>query len=169
MDGTMTMMPKRRVLVRVALISLATLVVTSGILIANSRALQLHYYKWQMQRAWRQAYDGPKTTDSGFIVAHVSSEAQKRYEYYRQKLIELRGIVERHYVFRHLRVPTDDSKHFSKLLVSGRCPNHVDFSSPYPDKPEPLQLTVWCWPTDASAWDHFVAEHDVADYRGWPR
>ncbi|MEN6406436.1 MAG: hypothetical protein ABFC77_08190 [Thermoguttaceae bacterium] len=162
--GATTMRPRRRISVKI-LISLATLMVVGGIVVVKHRVFQLQYYKWQMERAQRQAYDGQKTTENGFVVAHVPREAEERYEYYRQKLVELGSITERHYVFQHLWVPSDDSKHFSKLLVSGRCPNHVDFLSPYPDKPELTHLTVWCWATDASAWDHFVAEHDVADYR----
>lgn len=157
------MMPNRRISMKAALIVLATLIVVGGIVVVNLRAFQLRYYKWQMERA-HQAYLGPKTTSGGFVVVNVPDAAVERYERYRQKLVELGGITERHYSCRHLRVRTDESEHFTRLLVSGRCPNHVDFSSPYPDKPEPLQLTVWCWNRDASAWDHFVAEHDVADY-----
>lgn len=32
-------------------------------------------------------------------------------------------------------------------------------------KPEPMELTVWCYPEDADAWDQFVAAHDVPDYQ----
>ena len=158
------MLKRHPVMLGGVLVALATLLICGGIVVFNLRAFQVRYHRWQMQRAWHQAYSAPTTTDDGFVVAHVDGEADERYEYHRQKLLELRDIVKRHYSFRHLRVPTDASEHFSRLLVSGRCPNHIDFSSPYPDQPEPMQLTVWCSPTDAHAWDDFVAEHDIPDY-----
>ena len=97
--------------------------------------------------------------------ALARSDASKRYEYHRQKLVELGSVAERQYNFKHVQKPTSESYHFTHLLLSGLCPNQIDFESPYPAKPEPMHLTVWCDPAEAPAWDDFVAEHDVSDYR----
>ena len=101
----------------------------------------------------------------GELLAYGNADAYERYDYHRQKLVNLGAAVERHYRFNHLRVHTEECKHFSRLLLSGPHPDCIDFESPYPDKPEPMSLTVWCNPADASAWDDFIAKHDVPDYR----
>lgn len=150
-------------IIGVASVSLVVVLICGGVVVGGRRAFQVGYHRWQMQRV-HQAYLEPKTISDGFVVVHVPSDAAGRYEYHRQKLVELGGIVERHYVFEHLRAATDESKHFTKLLVSRGCPNHIDFESPYPDKPQPMQLTVWCWPADAGAWDAFVVSHDIPNY-----
>lgn len=156
------MFRRYRVKTRIALVMLAASVVCAIGIVSDWRAVQVRYYRWQMWRAWDQAYGGPKGMEDGFVVVHVRGGAEERYKYYRQKLCALGAIVERHYVLRHIWTRTDDGKQFTRLLVSRSCPNYIDFESPYPDKSEPMQVTVWCWPRDASAWDEFIRKHDIA-------
>jgi hypothetical protein len=118
-----------------------------------------------MARAWQQRFANPSPVDSNGLISYPCGDAELQYEYHRQQLVELGDILERHYAFKHLQVPTCESKHFSQLLLSGSCPSHIDFNSAYPNKPESMQLTIWCRPGDANAWDEFVAKHDVSDYR----
>jgi len=165
LNGTSTVQ-RRRVSVRGCLIAASTLLVGGGVLLVTLRPVQLRYYEWQMRRARFQAYERTKRIEDGFVVAHVPREAEKRYEYYRAKVEELKGLVRRHYIFKHLWVPTKESEGFSRLLVLRCCPNYVDFSSNYPEEPEPMELTVWCKPEDVAAWDDFVARHDVSGDRG---
>jgi len=146
------------------LIGVTALLVCGGVAAFRVHDIQVHYHRWRMERA-HQAYLGAKTISGGFVVIQVPNDAVDRYEYHRQKLVELRDIVERQYVLKHLEIPTDESKHFSKLLVSRDCPSHIDFESPYPDKPRLLQVTIWCYPPHVSEWDRFIAEHDVPNYR----
>ena len=142
----------------------AILVLCGGIVVANLRAVEIYYHTWQMQRAWQQVYSKPLPSNGDGFVCYAGGESLESYEYHRQKLVDLGRLAKQHYTFKHLRVPSDESKHFSRLLLSDDCPNHVDFSSPYPNTPEPMQLTIWCWPTDVAAWDQFVEAHDVSDY-----
>ena len=154
-------MTRRRSLIFAAL---AALLVSGAIIVINTRPFQVRCHEWQMRRAWHQSYSKPLPPTGDGLVAYELGEANERYEYHRQKLVELGNVAERYYTFRHLQVPTGESEHFSRLLLSGSCPSHIDFLSPYPDEPEAMQLTVWCYTADASAWDDFVAEHDVSDY-----
>ncbi len=161
-------MTRRRLLIVAAL---ATLLVCGSIAVINTRAFQVHYHGWQMQRASAQRFSKERRSIIDGVVVYslddalARSDANKRYEYHRQRLVELGRVAERQYTFKHVQTPTPESSHFTHLLSSGPCPNSIDFESPYPDKPEPMQLTVWCHPADAKAWDDFVAEHDVSDYR----
>ena len=139
-------------------------IVVVYIVVVYTPAFRIHYHRWQMARAGQQRFSNPDVTPDG-LVSYACGDAYQKYEYHREKLVELGDICRRHYKFKHLFVPTPESKHFSTLLLSGPCPNHIDFSSPYPNKPELMQLTVWCYVMDANAWDDFVAKHDVSDYR----
>lgn len=156
------MLRRYRVKTRIASVMLAASVVCAIVIVSNWRAVQVCYYRWQMWHAWHKAYGGPRGIEDGFVVVHVRGEAEERYKYCRQKLVALGAIVERRYVLRQIWTRTDVSKYFTKLLVSRSCPNYIDFWSPYPDKSEPMQLIVWCWPQDASAWDDFIRDHDIA-------
>ena len=138
------------------------LIVCAGVVVVNLRVVRVAYHEWQMERAHRAYLAGPTTASGGI---EVSAEAEEDYERHRQALVVLGAIVERHYDLQNLRTHTEESTDFSRRLVSGNCPEHVDFESPYPYESEPMQLTVWCKPAAASEWDEFTAKHDVADYR----
>ncbi len=166
-------MTRRRSLILAAL-AIVLVGIGIGIVIINSKASQVRYHEWRMQRA-RQQMCVPSQPSAGNVLSVLFAyvlgegntlEAFKRYDYHRQKLVELGSVARLHYNFKHVLVPTSESRHLTRLLVSGHCPNCVDFESPYPDKPEPVRLTVWCHPADTVAWNNFIAEHDVADYRG---
>ena len=158
-------MTRRRLIVA----TIATLVVVGAAVVINTRPVQVRYHNWQMQRAWHQMYSNPLPPKGDGLIAYAPGEALQRYEYHRQRLVALGDVAERHYTFKHLKVRTDESNHFSKLILRGPRPKCIDFSSPYPTEPpatsKPMQLTVWCSPADTADWDEFVAKHDVADYR----
>ncbi len=153
------MMQKKRQLIAGIVVAL---IVCAGVVVVNLRVVRVAYHEWQMERAHRAYLAGP-TTASGAI--DVSVEAEEDYERHRQALVDLGAIVEHHYDLQHLRTRTEESKDFSRRLLSGDCPEHVDFEAPYPYESEPMQLTVWCKLAAASEWDEFIAKHDVADYR----
>jgi hypothetical protein len=118
-----------------------------------------------MQQAWQDAFDKSKVVKtSAGAIAHADDRSIEKFEYHRQKLVELGSIAERHYTFQHLLVPTDESKHFARSLLSHQCPSYIDFSSEYPPVPVPMQLTIWCDLPDVGSWNKFFAEHDVSDY-----
>ncbi|MCE5302605.1 MAG: hypothetical protein LLF97_05780 [Planctomycetaceae bacterium] len=144
---------------------MASLSICGGVVLVNTRAFQVRYHNWRMKQAWQQRYSNPSPPTGDGLISYSPGDAQPRYEYHRQKLVELGDVAERHYAFKHLQVPTRESKHFTRLLLSDSCPSCIDFASPYPNKPEPMQLVVWCRPADAKAWDEFVAKYDVSDYR----
>jgi hypothetical protein len=146
------------------IVALCVALTTAAVLILSSSRFQIRHHTQAMQRALDETYAAPDTVDNG-LVGYTLGETYDRYTYHRQRLIELGAVRERNFVFKHLRSPTDQSSHLIKLMLSSNRPEAIDWESPHPSDPEPMQLTVWCFTGDSDAWDAFVEKHDVPDYR----
>lgn len=152
---------------RLILGTLATLVVLLAgvVLVVRSRTFQIAYHKWQMQRAYDATWGKAPDVQQDGLVGYTVGDSYERYEHHRQQLVELGHIVRKRYTFEHILATTEESEHLSRKLLTGECPPHIDFVSPYPEEPAPMKLTVWCYPENAKDWDDFVARHDRPDYR----
>ncbi len=126
--------------------------------------LQVPYHKWRMLASLEQHNSQQPQISDGFATINVG-RARERYEYHRQQLVELGIVIERTYEFQHLVVPSEEAAHFTRFILGSEAPEHLDFSYPYPRRPELIQLTVWCYPELVEAWDDLVRTRDVADYR----
>jgi hypothetical protein len=151
--------PRRRFAFKAAAICGAVLLV-AGITLSRFRVVQVAYHKWQMQRAWNSTFAGPGTTIAGGLVGYTLGDSYKQYEEHRDALIRLGAARELHYQFKHILTPTPASQRLCKMLVGGERPACIDFESPAPSNPTPMELTVWCYADDALSWDVFVAEQD---------
>ena len=136
----------------------------AGLLVVRSRAFQVVYHDRQMHRAWRAQFTKPEL-DKGGIVGYTVRSDNERYEYHRARLLELSAILELDYEFRHIKQPSDEESHLMLLIMSGEAADCIDFASPYPSEPEPMRLSVWCYPDDKTDWDRLVQTRDVPDYR----
>ena len=156
-----TAKPRRnRRLVYLLLVAGAAIAV---VVVVRSSSVQIRYHEWQMQRAWNETYGKPPDVQHDELAGYTLGESHERYQYHRQRLVALGAVRELHYRFGHILSGTEASRQLSELLVSHQCPTHIDFKSPYTDKPEPMELTVWCFLRNADAWETFMAEHDRAD------
>jgi hypothetical protein len=133
------------------------------VVVVCSSPFQIRYNEWQMRRAWYETYEKLPDVHHDRLAGYTLGESAQRYEYHRQRLVALGAVRELHYHFRHVKSGTEASHQLSKLLVRQECPTHIDFESPYTDKPEPMELTVWCFSRDADAWERFIADHDLPD------
>jgi hypothetical protein len=110
------------------------LILICVIVVIYSNAILVRYHRYQMQQAWQDAFARPKVAKtSAGAMTYADDRSYEKFEYHRQKLVELGGIAERHYTFQHLLVHKDESKHFSGLLFSHQSPSYIDFSSEYPN------------------------------------
>ncbi len=155
---------KRRSTTRAIAIATFFAVAVLTVLTITSPPIQIAYHRWQMERAWSDAFAEPDPSVNG-EVAYTLGESYKAYERHRQRLVELGAVCELHYVLENVLARTDEGRHFATLWTSFNCPPCIDCTAPFPDAPEPTQLNVWCYPEDVAGWDAFVAEHDVSDYR----
>lgn len=146
---------RRRAIILVA-VALVAIVVTSLPL------FQVHYHQWQMRRARHDTYGKPPDVHLDGLSGYTLRESNERYEYHRQRLVELGAVNELHYRLRHLRRGTPASQQFARQLVRGNRPHCVDFESRYTNQPEPFELTVWCLPSDVDTWNNFIARCDAA-------
>ena len=121
------------------------------------------FHKAQMEQAYEAHYAEPDSLQGG-LVGYAEGNEYEQYEFHRSRLIELGAVLELNYQFAYLLVPTDESEHFSKYILSNARPSCIEFSSPYPNEPEPMQLTVWCYPEDKAKWDELIADRDVENY-----
>lgn len=153
------MVPPKRIKPARILIAICTIAFVIGVLVVSSASFQIWYHTWQMNRAWNAQFNKP-VSDNGLM----GYELDERYPYHRQKLVQLGAIRELHYRLNHILVPSSEGGDFHKRLLSNHPPC-IDFVADCPAVPEPAELTVWCYPGDADAWDQFIAKHDVPDYK----
>lgn len=154
----------RRLTIRVIATAALIAVVVLTLLIITSTPVQIAYHRWRMERAWNEIFATPSPSEWG-AVEYTLGESYDAYVLHRQRLVELGAVCELHYELENVLLRTDVGRHFSKLLLSPGHPPCIDFESPFPSSPEPMRLTVWCYPEDAAAWTAFVADHDASDYR----
>lgn len=149
---------KRPNLLVLVVISIAIVVVL------QSRPVRIAYHKFQMQRAWHAIWDESDFIYDGFEV-HRDDEDDTRYEYHRNRLIQLSAVHELKFRLRNILEPSEESKHFSKFLLSTERPNCLDFVSPCSQEPKPMELTVWCYARDVQDWNELIATRDVVGYQ----
>ncbi len=145
-----------------ALLLALAVIIGAGVVLRN--AWQVPYHQWRMHASWQQHISQDPQVSNGFVMLDVG-RAHARYEHHRQRLVELGAVTRREYGFQHLLVPSPETRHFGKFLLSPRRPECIDFTYPYPDDPEPMHLTVWCYPQFTDAWDRLFRARDVSDYR----
>jgi hypothetical protein len=128
--------------------------------------VRVRYHDHQMRTAFAEQFENQEVSPDGLVGFEVG-KTTARYEYHRDRLVELGAVIKRHYEFRHLRVSTPESNHFNHVLLKEKPVNAIDWSSKWspPEDPIPMEYTVWCYPQDSATWDAYFAEHDVPDYR----
>ncbi len=131
------------------------------VMVVSSTQFQIWFHDSQMHAAWDEIYGKPPDVDEHGMTGYTLDADYDRYVYHRQRLLELGGLRELHYRLRNVRRATPAAHQLDKEMLSKNRPTCVDFESPWSEQPVPVELTIWCYPDDAEAWDRFVAEHDV--------
>ena len=73
--------------------------------------------------------------------------------------------VKREYRLKHLAKFSAEPHHLGGVPSSQGLNSIMVIGQSSHDPSSQAAFTVWCWKKDAAAWDNFVAEHDVPDYR----
>ncbi len=150
-------MSNRRVKLGVATIGLVLVVV----LAAASPSLVSHYHEWQMWRAWGDFYSKLPDVPHDGLAGYTQDGNYDRYVYHRQRLVELGSIRKLHYRLCHVNSGTSASREIIQMLQDRKCPDYIDFESPYSEEENQREVTVWCYPANFPDWDRFFVEHDV--------
>jgi hypothetical protein len=118
------------------------------------------YHEAKMKEAHTAMLVNPH--QNGELTAYeIDEPQQKRFEKHRDILINRGVLFKEVYVFGNVKSTTPAAHAVIKtLLQSPPCPV-VDFSSPYADKSQPLEITLWGWQEDQEKWDQFMRNHDT--------
>ena len=130
------------------------LLVSVGILaallvLARTRSFRVAYHKRQMEIAYDATFGGAAASKQHQSENTMGELLYDRYTYHRQRLVELGAVRELRYKLEHILVPSDESRHFIKQRFLPKRPHCIDFTSPHPYKPQPMELTIWCFPEHA--------------------
>jgi hypothetical protein len=130
------------------------------------RAVRVRYHDAQMKKAYQEQVENQSVSHDGLGGFEVG-EPTARFEYHRDRLVELGTVVHKYYEFRHLRTSTPESSHFNRVLLMEKPVKSIEWTGKYSpaENPVPLSYTVWCYAADASSWDAHFAKHDVPDYK----
>lgn len=159
----MTTISSRRWLTIAALV-----VVVAGVIAwtIDWKSVRVKYHDAEMRRAFQEQFQAATVHQDGLVGFEVG-EPTARYEYHRDRLVDLGAVIRKHHEFHHLRVSTPESIHFNRVLLREKRVDAIDWAGKWstPEDPIPLEYTVWCYPLNSAAWDVYFAEHDVPDYR----
>ncbi|HEX3871537.1 MAG TPA: hypothetical protein VHV77_13930 [Pirellulales bacterium] len=118
-------------------------------------AFSIAYHRWQMDRAYARVYEfGPDGESLG------SSEDLEQCEFHRDRLVKFGVLSKLDYTFQHLQNPSPQASALFRLVFAKQCPPLIDLNSPHPPNPLPMQITIWCDPSEASNWTAFLRSHD---------
>lgn len=158
------MVEQRKPICRRPLTLIIGLAVCAGAALAFTYPSWLvRYHDWLM-RAYqaRDLAQLPVPRSDGLNELENGSDA-RAYEFHRDRLVELGAVARLEFRFRHLHRRTPEGSDLIRSLYQA-APAHIDWQSPVSEVLHPVELTVWCYQGDASAWEAFVADRDVVDY-----
>ncbi|MDB4614383.1 hypothetical protein OAH18_01705 [bacterium] len=80
--------------------------------------------------------------------------------------IRMGEIVEIEYVWRHLKYPSPETRHFFEVLLKGdSSPEFIDWvSDQNTNVTVPMNITVWCLPRHEDDWQKYLATRDTPKY-----
>jgi len=145
-----------------ALFAAITALVIAVVIAMRSHGFQVMYHDWRMQ-ASRRAFENQDAENIGGFRALTVNDDHHAYEYHRDLLVDLGAVHRREYVLSHLIRDTPEATHFIKWLLREPQPPVIDWASPV-EPHQPIAITLWCYPSDAPAWDQLIQERNVPDY-----
>jgi hypothetical protein len=154
------MTPRQYLILVVVSVAVAGL----GVLVVLSNAIPIAYHTYRMKRVHKEIYAEPQTSLDGW-TAYGSGDQWECYEYHRGQLVALGRIIKRQYELQNVLTGTAECDHLITEMLVGRCPTHIDLTAPDRSLSKPMEIIVWCDPEHETAWDEFVARHNIANYR----
>jgi len=152
---------RARVILLVLFAAVAALVIVV-VIATRSHGFQVMYHDWRMH-ASRRAFENQDAEVIGGFHAPSVNDDHRAYEYHRDRLVDLGAVHRREYVLNHLIRDTPEAKHFITWLLRAPLPPVIDWASPV-EPHQPIELTLWCYPANAPAWDQLIQERNVPDY-----
>jgi hypothetical protein len=138
----------------VAGLGIALAMIALALAVAVQKPLRIAWHRELMQRAWRESQSGGDATESYL-----------RFESHLQTLTDLGALTKQEYRFANLKVPTPESTHFIKRLLSHDCPPLLNFTAEYQKSPEPMVITLWHEHEFRDEWHEFLKAADIPNYR----
>jgi hypothetical protein len=170
------------------LIGLAVLVLIAATLVAFPR-LQITYHRWQLERGrdymlgldrcwgtgeflWTVEFDDG--VDESWAVTNFNrfmrfgwiatqTRHAAHFGHHLDRLVRFGQIQHAQYQLKYLEVNTPEGDDLLRTL--SHLPAIHWWISPFWADGQKVILEVWMEPSDAWAWDEFIAERDVPDYR----
>jgi len=103
----------------------------------------LEYHEAGKREAWR-TWAG----DGSVYMGHLEG------------LMKLGAMVKLQYTFKNIRLGSTSADVIHRLLNDQVCPSHEFLTSPYSSEDAPLEVTVWCRPSEEAAWEAFFRDRD---------